>query len=258
MADTDFIREKPRDYNAERSVIGAMLIDRDSIMVASEKLHPEDFYDETNKCIFTAILSQYNDGKGTDLVSVLDRLKEMGVPEEVCRFETLSNIVRAVPTSAYISDHCDIIAEKAVLRRLIEVTEDIGREGYKDQDSLENILAASEKKIFEVFRQGKSSEIEPIDSIVNSVLNVIEAAAKDQRSVTGVPTGFYGLDYMTAGLQKSDLVLLAARPSMGKTALALNIAEHTAMKQRIPTAVFSLEMSRLQIVSRILSMKTGF
>ena len=257
MADTELIREKPRDYNAERSVIGAMLLDKNAIVTAVEKLQPDDFYDETHKVIFKAILEQYNSNKATDLVSVLGKLKEMGVPEEVCRLETLSTIVRSVPTSAYISDHCDIVAQKAVLRRLIDVTEDIGRVSYKDQDSLENILDTSEKKIFEVLRQGKSSDMEPIESIVSSVLDNINAAAKNSRSVTGVSTGFFALDYMTSGFQNSDLIILAARPAMGKTALALNIAEHVAIKQKIPTVVFSLEMSRIQIVSRILSMNSG-
>ena len=257
MAEADFIREKPRDLNAERSVLGSMLMSRDAVMTASEKLSADDFYDETNRVIFDAIVELFNAHKNPDLINVLNKLKEKGVPEEVCRLENLSNLIRSVPSSANISEHCDIVAEKAIKRQLINTAEEIVKENYRDQESLENSLEGAEKRIYEIVRHRKSADIEPIDQIMNKVLDNIEAAARDSRAITGVATGFYDIDYMTAGLQKSDLILLAARPSMGKTALALNIAEHAALKLRVPTAIFSLEMSKTQIVSRILSMNSG-
>ncbi|MBR4725447.1 MAG: replicative DNA helicase [Lachnospiraceae bacterium] len=257
MAENDFIREKPRDYNAERSVLGSMLMAREAVMTASEKLTPDDFYDETNRVIFSAIISVFNDHKNVDLITVLNKLREMGVPEEVCRLEHLSNMIRSVPSSANVSEHCDIVAEKSVLRRLIKASEEIEKESYRDQSSLDIILEESEKRIYDIVRYRKSADIEPIDMIMNKVLDNIEAASRNAGPVTGVATGFYEIDYLTAGLQKSDLILLAARPSMGKTALALNIAENSALKLRVPTAVFSLEMSKTQIANRILSMHSG-
>ena len=254
MADTDFIREKPRDLNAERSVIGSMLMSREAIITASEKLVPDDFYDETHRVIFSAIIGLFNSHKNADLVNVQNKLKEMGVPEGVCRLETLSNLILSVPSAADVSEHCDLVAEKAILRKLISASEEIEKDSYRDRDSIEKILEDSEKRIFEIVKNRRTADIEPIDSIMNSVLDNIEAASKSRGPVTGVSTGFYDIDYMTAGLQKTDLILLAARPSMGKTALALNIAENAAIKQRVPTAIFSLEMSKTQIGNRILSM----
>ena len=234
-----------------------MLMAREAVMTASEKLTPDDFYDETNRVIFSAIISVFNDHKNVDLITVLNKLREMGVPEEVCRLEHLSNMIRSVPSSANVSEHCDIVAEKSVLRRLIKASEEIEKESYRDQSSLDIILEESEKRIYDIVRYRKSADIEPIDMIMNKVLDNIEAASRNAGPVTGVATGFYEIDYLTAGLQKSDLILLAARPSMGKTALALNIAENSALKLRVPTAVFSLEMSKTQIANRILSMHSG-
>ncbi len=234
-----------------------MLMAREAVMTASEKLTPDDFYDETNRVIFSAIISVFNDHKNVDLITVLNKLREMGVPEEVCRLEHLSNMIRSVPSSANVSEHCDIVAEKSVLRRLIKASEEIEKESYRDQSSLDIILEESEKRIYDIVRYRKSADIESIDMIMNKVLDNIEAASRNAGPVTGVATGFYEIDYLTAGLQKSDLILLAARPSMGKTALALNIAENSALKLRVPTAVFSLEMSKTQIANRILSMHSG-
>ncbi|MCR5324160.1 MAG: replicative DNA helicase [Lachnospiraceae bacterium] len=254
MAETDFVREKPRDLNAERSVIGSMLMSREAIITASEKLTPDDFYDETHRVIFSAIIELFNSHKNADLVNVQSKLKEMGVPEGVCRLENLSNIILSVPSAADVAEHCDLVTKQSILRKLISASEEIQKDSYIGRNGLDQILEDSEKKIFEIVKNRRAADIEPIDSIMNRVLDNIEAAAKTRGPVTGVSTGFYDIDYLTAGLQKTDLILLAARPSMGKTALALNIAENAAIKQRVPTAVFSLEMSKSQIGSRILSM----
>ena len=254
MAETEFIKEKPRDYNAERSVLGSMLMAREAVMTASEKLTADDFYDETNRVIFTAIINVFNEHRNVDLVNVMSKLREMGVPDEVCRLEHLSNLIRSVPSSANVNEHCDLVLEKSILRRLIKASEEIETESYRGRSSLDLILEEAEKQIYGIVRYRKSADIEPIDSIMNQVLDNIEAASRNSGPVTGVATGFYEIDYLTAGLQKSDLILLAARPSMGKTALALNIAENAALKLQVPTAIFSLEMSKTQIASRILSM----
>ena len=198
MAETDFIKEKPRDYNAERSVLGSMLMAREAVMTASEKLSADDFYDETNRVIFAAIINVFNEHRNVDLVNVMSKLRDMGVPEEVCRLEHLSNLIRSVPSSANVSEHCDIVLEKSILRRLIGAAEGIEKDGYIGRGGLDLILEEAEKHIYDIVRYRKSADIEPIDAIMNKVLDNIEAAARNSGPVTGVATGFYEIDYLTA------------------------------------------------------------
>lgn len=249
-------RVLPNSAEAEQSVIGAMMIDKDAILAVQETLTEDDFYQQRNKTLFNAIIGLFNEGKPVDLVTLQNRLKELAVPQELSSLEFLSNLVRSVPTSANVRHYANIVAEKAVKRRLIKATEDIQNECYLDKDELDFVLDSSEKKVFDIVQNRKTSDFESIQDIVIKALETIEISAKNRGSVTGVSTGFYELDYKTAGLQKSDLILLAARPSMGKTALALNIAEHAILKENVSTAFFSLEMSRLQLVNRLLSMNS--
>ncbi len=256
MPDKDMIRERPRNINAERSVLGSMILNRDAILTASERLAPDDFYDETNKLVFSAIVELYNDHKTADLVNLQNKLKAMQVPEEVCGLEFLSGLVRSTPSAANVAEHCDIVAQKSILRQLIKAGEDIERDCYRDEDKLDSILDTSEKRIYDIIKNRRTVDSASMESVMVQVLRSIDAASKVAGVVTGVPTGFYELDYYLAGLQKNNLVILAARPAMGKTAFALNIAEHTAVKNNIPTAVFSLEMSTEEIAKRILSMNS--
>ena len=246
----------PHSIEAEQSVIGSMLMDKDAIITASEMLTDEDFYNHQYAVLFDAMLSLFNEGKPVDLITLSNRLKENDVPQEAISLEFIRDIIASVPTSANVKYYAGIVAEKATLRRLIKVTEGITNECYLDKEKVETILEQTEKKVFDIIQNKGSGEFVSIKDIVIKSLESIEAAAKSKGSVTGIPTGFYDLDYKTAGLQPSDLILVAARPSMGKTAFVLNIAEYVAVKSGVTTAIFSLEMSKDQLVKRIISMNS--
>lgn len=246
----------PHSEEAEQSVIGSMIMDSEAIVAAMEILSPEDFYGKQYGILFEAASELFSEAKPVDLVTLRDKLKEKDVPQELYSIEFLANLVRVVPTSANVRYYAQIVKDKAVLRNLIRVTEGIGNECYLDKEKLDDILAETEKKIFDIVQRRGSSEFVSIRDIVIQSLDNIEAASRNKGTVTGIATGFYDLDYKTAGLQPSDLVLLAARPSMGKTAFVLNIAEHIAVKNKITTAIFSLEMSKTQLVNRLLSMNS--
>lgn len=246
----------PHSEEAEQSVIGSMIMDSEAVVTASEMLVPEDFYGKQYGILFEAITELFAEGRPVDLVTLRDKLKEKDVPQELYSIEFLANQVKAVPTSANVRYYAQIVKEKAVLRNLIKVTEGISNECYLDKEKLDYILEDAEKKVFDIVQRRGSSEFVSIRDIVIQSLDNIEAASRNKGSVTGIATGYYDLDYKTAGLQPSDLILLAARPSMGKTAFVLNLAEHIAVKNKITTAIFSLEMSKNQLVNRILSMNS--
>ena len=246
----------PHSEEAEQSVVGSMIMDSDAIVTAMEILKPEDFYGRQYGILFEAITELFSEAKPADLVTLRDKLKEKDVPPELYGIEFLGNLIRVVPTSANVRYYAQIVKDKAVLRSLIKATESISNQCYLDKEKLEDILAGAEKSIFDIVQRRSSSEFVSIRDIVLQSLDNIEAASRNKGAVTGIATGFYDLDYKTAGLQSSDLILLAARPSMGKTAFVLNIAEHTAIKNNITTAIFSLEMSRTQLVNRMFSMNS--
>lgn len=246
----------PNSAEAEQSVIGAMIMNRDAILPASEILTSADFYQQRYGILFDAILELYNENKPADPVTIPVKLREKGVPQELSSLEFITNILKAVPTSANVRHYAEIVAQKATLRRLIKAAEDIENSCYLDKEQLDVILDRSEKQVFDIVQNRKTSDFENIKDIVLRALDNIEIASKNKGSVTGIATGFYELDYKTAGLQNSDLILLAARPSMGKTALALNIAEYAVTKLKVPTVIFSLEMSKVQLVNRLISMNS--
>lgn len=246
----------PHSIEAEQSVIGSMIMDRDAIVTASEMLNDDDFYQKQNGILFNAMIELNNEGKPTDLITLQDKLREKDVPPELCSIDFFRELIAAVPTSANIKYYADIVKEKAILRRLIKVTEGITNECYMSQEPVETILEETEKTIFDIVQNRGSTDYVPIQDVVIQAIEGIEAASKTKGTVTGVSTGFYDLDYKTAGLQPSDLILVAARPSMGKTAFVLNIAEYVAVKSHVTTAIFSLEMSKDQLVKRILAMNS--
>lgn len=253
--DEAFIKKVlPHSTEAEQSVIGSMLMDKDAIIAASETITADDFYEHRYGVLFDAMLELFNEGKPVDLVTLQNKLKEKDVPPELCSLEFIRDLITSVPTSANVRYYANIVKEKSTLRQLIKVTESITNECYLDKEKVENILEDAEKRMFDILQKRNSGEFVSIKDIVFKSLESIEAAARNKGSVTGIPTGFYDLDYKTAGLQPSDLILVAARPSMGKTAFVLNIAEHVVLKANITTAIFSLEMSKDQLVKRILSM----
>ena len=255
--DEAFIKKiLPHSPEAEQSVIGSMIMDRDAIIAASEIITGEDFYQHQYAVLYDAMIELFQEGKPVDLVTLQNKLKEKEVPPELCSLEFISDLIRAVPTSANVRYYANIVSEKALLRRLIKVTEGIANTCYLDKEKVDVVLEQTEKQVFDIVQDRSTGDFVSIKDIVIKSLDSIEAASKNKGSVTGIATGFYDLDYKMAGLQPSDLILVAARPSMGKTAFVLNIAEHVAVKSHITTAIFSLEMSKNQLVNRILSMNS--
>jgi replicative DNA helicase len=206
--------------------------------------------------MYESMVELFNEGKPVDLVTLQNRLKEKDVPPEVSSLEFVRDIITTVPTSANVKYYATIVKEKAVLRRLIRVNEEIANDCYLGRDPLETILADTEKKIFDLLQSRSSGDFVPIRQVALNVLENIEKASKTKETVTGVPTGFIDLDYKTSGFQPSDFILIAARPSMGKTAFVLNIAQYMAFKKDKAVAIFSLEMSREQLMNRLLSMES--
>ena len=249
-------RIPPHSLEAEQSVIGAMLLDRDAILVASEILTSDDFYQNQYGIIFDAMVELCNEGKPVDLVTLQNRLKEKDLPPDISSMEYVRELIEAVPTSANVKYYANIVSEKALLRRLIRATEDVANTCYLEKESTEMILEESEKKLFNILQRSIGGDYVPIQQVVLNAINNIEKASKLKGSVTGIPTGFIDLDYKTTGMQPSDLVLIAARPSMGKTAFVLNIAQYMAFKKNYTAAIFSLEMSKEQLVNRLFALES--
>ncbi|MCD7908074.1 MAG: replicative DNA helicase [Clostridium sp.] len=257
MDETLMKRVLPHSIEAEQSVIGSMLMDREAVIAASEIIVGSDFYQHQYGVMFDAMVELFNEGKPVDLVTLQDRLKEKDVPPEVSSLDFVRDIVTMVPTSANVRSYAQIVHEKAVLRKLIRTTEEIANTCYAGKDALEDILADTEKQIFNLLQSRSTQDFVPIKQVAINVLEKIEEAYKTQGTVTGVPTGFIDLDYKLSGFQPSDLVLIAARPSMGKTAFVLNVVDHVAVRKKLPCMVFSLEMSKEQLVNRMLSMESN-
>ncbi len=250
-------RVLPHSIEAEQSVIGSMLMDKEAIVAASEIVTASDFYQKQYGVMFDAMVELFNEGKPVDLITLQDRLKEKDVPPEVSSLDFVRDIITTVPTSANVKSYANIVREKAVLRRLIKVNEEIANTCYVGKEPLEQILADTEKSIFDLLQSRNSGDFVPIRQVALNVLEKIELASRNPGSVTGIPTGFIDLDYKTSGLQPSDFVLIAARPSMGKTAFVLNVVDHVAVRKGLPCMIFSLEMSKEQLVNRMLSMESN-
>jgi len=246
-------RIMPNSPEAEQSVIGAMMIDPEAIATAAGMLTAEDFHLSVCRTLFEAITALYAAGKPVDAVTLQERLREMNVPPEVSNLGYIEDLIDAVPTSANVRHYAEIVARKSRLRRLIRTMEELTGICYADEESLEDILGETEKRIFQVLQRSESADFIPIRQTVQEALRRIEAASLNDGNVTGLPTGFVDLDYKTSGFQNSDLILIAARPSMGKTAFVLNIADYMAFQRGVTVAVFSLEMSRIQLVNRLLA-----
>ena len=249
-------RIMPNNQEAEQSVIGCMIMDSEAAMAATETLVREDFYHQQYGVLFEAIAELYNEGQPIDMITLQDRLRKKDVPPELSSLEYVGEMVAAVPTSANVKYYINIVREKAMLRKLIKVNEEIANQCYLGRESLEVILADTEKKIFNLLQNKDSADYVPIKQMVISALEKIELLSKTKGNVTGIATGFADLDYRMSGLQPSDLILIAARPSMGKTAFALNIAQYVSFHSNLCTAVFSLEMSREQLINRLFSLES--
>ena len=257
LQDNQINRSMPRSDESELAVIGSMLLNIDAVTQASEVLSKSDFYNKHYGIMFETLVQMSNEGEEIDEVTFQNRLKTKDLPPNVTTLENIANIMNATPTSVKIKTYAQIVKNKSLLRQMIEFAQNLENDCYADKKNIDYILEQTEKEVFNLIKNKGADEFEDISTIVFKTLQNIEAAGKKKGPVTGVPTGFIDLDYRTAGLQPSDLILVAARPSMGKTAFVINIAQHTAIKNNIPTAVFSLEMSKEQLMNRIFAMETG-
>lgn len=246
----------PHSLEAEQSVIGSMIMSKDAIVEASEMITGADFYQQQYGIVFEAMVELHDEGKAVDLVTLQDRLREKELPPEISSMEFVRDLLATVPTSANVKYYAEIVAEKSMLRKLIKTTEEIGNLCYLGKEKTQDILEVTEKKIFDLVQNRGSEELVPIRQVVLNAIEKIEKASRTQGSVTGIPTGFIDLDYKMSGFQPSDLILVAARPSMGKTAFVLNIAQYMAFHNDVTAAIFSLEMSKEQLANRLLALES--
>ncbi len=245
-------RTMPYSVEAEQSVLGGILIDHNCMAAVSELIGEQDFYFEHNRAIFAVMLDLFNTNRAIDIVTVSDALTHQSKLDAVGGVSYLSNIASSVPTTANITQYADIVAQKSLLRRLIDAGNAIVNMGYDATDEAQTVLEQSEKAIFDILQGKDSHGVVHIRELLGDTFKTMQEMAAKKGKVTGVPTGFGYLDQMTSGLQKSDLILIAARPAMGKTSFALNIAQNAAIKANVPTAIFNLEMSKEQLASRII------
>ena len=249
----EFIRGvPPHDETAEQAVLGSMFLDREAASVALEILSGEDFYRPDHRMVFEAAEELYRSAAPIDVITVKNKLEEKGVFEQVGGVGFLATLSTAVGSSVNVRHYAAIVEEKSVLRRLIRTAGNISQMSFEGKESINSIMDQAEKGIFDIMQKRHSEEFHHIRDIAVDSIEKIEDIYRSKGKLTGVPTGFVDFDAKTAGLQKSDLVLLAARPSMGKTAFALNIIQNAAIRSNVPVAVFSLEMSREQLVNRML------
>ncbi|MCI9515563.1 MAG: replicative DNA helicase [Lachnospiraceae bacterium] len=249
-------RVLPHSPEAEQSVIGSMLMDREAIMAASEIIDSADFYQHQYGILFETMLELYNEGTPVDLITLQDRLREKDVPPEISSLEFAKDLLSSVYTSTNVRQYAQIVYEKSILRKLIKESEETANICYLGKERVDDIMEDTEKRIFSLLQKRNTGDFVPIKDVVLNALDKIELASKNRGSVTGIPTGFIDLDYKTSGMQPSDLILIAARPSMGKTAFVLNIAQHMAFKNDVTAAIFSLEMSKEQLVNRLFSLES--
>ncbi len=250
-------RVPPQNLEAEQAVLGSMLIEREALIKAADILHQEDFYREANREVFQAVVNLHEHGEAVDLVTVTDELRKRGLLENIGGVAYLTALANAVPTAANAEYYARIVEEKALLRELITVATDIVAKGYQGAEEVAVLIDDSERRIFEIAQRRSTEGYAAIRGVLLDAFERIEFLYSNKEGVTGVPTGFKGLDALTSGLQPSDLIVIAARPSMGKTTLLLNMARNAALSKSVPVAIFSLEMSKEQLAQRLLCAEAG-
>lgn len=246
-------RIPPHNIDAEQSVLGAMLLDKEAIIEVTEIIGASDFYKEAHTEIYEAILNLYNRDEPVDLVTLSEELTQRKTLEAIGGIVYLTNLSSAVPTTTNVKYYARIVEEKSILRKLIKASSDILDKGYQAEEDINNILDQAEKDIFDISQKRSQEGFSPIKEVLMESFQRIEDLYQNKGGLTGITTGFIDIDRKTSGLQKSDLILIAARPSMGKTAFALNVAQNSAIKSKASVAIFSLEMSKEQLVQRLLS-----
>lgn len=252
MENEGLIKVQPNDITAEQAVLGSMLVDKDAVVAAIEALKPDDFYREDNKEIFSAMYDIYNSGRHIDMITVKDELVLRGSLEKVGNLEYLSLLIDSVPTTSNIESYVKIVEEKSTMRNLIKAANDILKMTYSGTEEVDTIIEQAEKQIFDVLQNRNSRGYASLKEILITTFDNIEKLYHSGNKVSGVESGFIDLDAKISGLNPSDLIIVAARPAMGKSAFVLNIASYVAMHQKVPVMIFSLEMSKEQLVNRIL------
>ncbi len=247
----------PQNPQAEGSLIGSLLLDKDAIIKVADIVHSDDFYVEKNGLVFEAILQLFEKREPIDVVTLSEELEKQKVLKEIGGASYLTEMVNNVPSAAHVVQYAQIVAQKATLRRLIEAASEINTLAYGEDEQLDKVLDKAEQTLFDVSQKHLRQNFISIKDVLAESFDRLDSLHKDKESLRGVPTGFTGIDNILAGLQKSDLIILAARPSMGKTSLALNIAQHVATKEGVPVGVFSLEMSKEQLIDRLLASEAG-
>ena len=250
-------RVPPQNIEAEQAVLGAMLIKKEAIAEVSQLLKPADFYREAHRIVYETMLELFNKNEAVDLITVTEQLRKNDLLEKAGGIAFVTSLANAVPTAANVEYHARIVEEKAQLRNLINSATEIAGMAYEASDDITDVMDKSEKMILEVAARQNSGSFVPIKEILMDTFSKIEKLYETKGGITGLPSGFKDLDKLTSGLQPSDLILVAARPSMGKTAFTLNIAQHVAVHENTSVAFFSLEMSNEQLVQRMLCSEGG-
>lgn len=250
-------KQMPHNPEAEASLLGAILIDADALVKIADIIQPTDFHDQRHQYIYEAIAALYERRSPIDVLTLADQLKNMAQLDLVGGAAYLTELTNFVPTAAHVEQYADIVAQKAMRRRLISVSQDMADLGYDESKKLRELIEEAEARLFEVSQKHVKQSIVSLENILAESFDRLDDLHKDKKKLRGLPTGFTDVDSILAGLQRSDLFILAARPSMGKTALALNLAHNVAMLSKQPVLVFSLEMSKEQLVDRMLAMESG-
>jgi replicative DNA helicase len=248
---------QPQNTDAEASLLGAVLIDQDAIVKIADSINPDDFFDAKHQHIYEAIINLYEKRQAIDVLTLSDQLKNMGYLDMVGGPTYLTELTNFVPTASHVEQYADIVAQKSMRRRLIQTSHEIGGLGFDESKSLKELIEEAETRLFQVSQQHVKQTIVSIEDILAESFERLDELHKDKKAIRGVPTGFKDMDNILAGLQRSDLFILAARPSMGKTAFVLNLAHNVAVNTKEPVLLFSLEMSKEQLVDRLLSMESG-
>lgn len=247
----------PQNTEAEASLLGAILIDTDAIVKIADSIQPSDFYDAKHAKIYEAISALYERRDAIDVLTLSDRLKNDGYLDMIGGPAYLTELTNFVPTASHVEQYAEIVAEKALRRRMIKASQEIVSLGYDESKQLKELIEEAETTLFQVSQQHVKQSVVSLETILTESFERLDDLHKDKKQTRGIPTGYKDLDNMLAGFQRSDLIILAARPSMGKTALALNFAHNVAVSAKEPVLMFSLEMSKEQLVDRLLSMESG-
>ncbi|MGH7142401.1 MAG: replicative DNA helicase [Candidatus Saccharimonadales bacterium] len=249
--------ESPQNLDAEASLLGAILIDNDAIVKIADIITPIDFFDKKNKYIYEAVLKLYDQRSDIDVLTLANQLKSSKTLDIIGGPAYLTELTNFVPTASHVEQYADIVAQKALRRRLIAASQDINRFGHDETTSLKELIEQAETRLFDVSHKYVQHTVVSLETILEESFERLDELHKDKEKIRGVRTGYKDLDNILAGLQRSDLIVLASRPSMGKTSLALNLAHHVAVQSKLPVLIFSLEMSKEQLVDRLLSMESG-